>query len=228
MDGHNVLVSVIIPAFNAEAFLADAVASVLAQPCARVEVLIIDDGSTDGTARLAAGFPDPVRHVRQAHRGLPAARNHGVRIARGEVLAFLDADDLWSRDKLGLQLALLRSAPDAGIVIGHTQLMRLVGRERGTARFVEWGAPVLALSMGSAVFRTAVFGRVGLFDETQAYCDDLDWFMRAAEQDVPRLVHSEVTLYYRRHDHNMTNQADLGRQYLLGMLKKSLIRRGYV
>jgi glycosyltransferase involved in cell wall biosynthesis len=224
--GEDVFVSVIIPVYNGAVFLRDAVESVLAQPYNSLEIIVIDDGSTDRTPEVAAALQGPVRVIPQLHRGLPASRNHGLRVARGDAIGFLDADDLWSRDKLALQLALLRANPAVPIVLGHTQLMRLVGSERGRLQFAAWGAPALALSPGSALFGKSVFEHVGPFDESQAYCDDLDWFMRAKERGIPTLVHPEVTLFYRRHTQNMTNDTQLGKQFLMTMLKKSIDRRG--
>lgn len=225
-DGETVFVSVIIPVYNGADFLRDAVESVLAQPYGSLEIIIINDGSTDRTPEVAAALQGPVRVIPQLHRGLPATRNHGVRLARGDAIGFLDADDLWSQDKLALQLPLLRANPAVPIVLGHTQLMRLVGKEQGRSQFAAWGAPALALSTGSALFSKSVFEHVGLFDESQAYCDDLDWFMRAKERGIPTLVHPEVTLFYRRHTQNMTNDTQLSKQFLITMLKKSIDRRG--
>jgi glycosyltransferase involved in cell wall biosynthesis len=219
-------VSVVIPVYNGALFLNDAVDSVLSQSCAPAEVIVVDDGSTDGTPALAAARGDCVRYLRQPHRGLPATRNRGVQAARGNVIGFLDVDDLWSRDKLALQLTHMRENPRVPIVLGHTQLMRLIGSEGEALTFEVWGAPVLAMSTGGALFRADVFAQVGLFDETQMYCDDVDWFMRAKEHGVAVFVHPEVTLYYRRHSQNMTNQADVGKRFLIGMLKKSMDRRG--
>src|SRR6185503_2024667 len=113
-DGRDV--SAVIPAYQAAAFLADAVESVLAQTEPVGEIVVVDDGSTDGTAAVAASFGDRVRYVRQENQGVAAARNRGVAEARGRLVAFLDADDTWEPEKTARQLAHLRAHPDYAAV----------------------------------------------------------------------------------------------------------------
>ncbi len=216
-------VSVVIPVYNGKCFLAEAVQSIRQQNYQPLEIIVVDDGSTDGSAEIAAGLD--VRYFYQPNSGLPAARNKGLQMSRGDVITYLDVDDLWSDNKLRLQLEHLRRDPSAEIVLGHTQLVQVVGFGEGKHKNKEWSAPTLAMSMGCASFRRSVFDKVGLFDERQRYCDDLDWFMRARELGICILVHPEVALYYRRHQGNMTNQIELGNYHMLRMLKKSLERR---
>jgi glycosyltransferase involved in cell wall biosynthesis len=106
------LVSVVIPAYNAERWVGAAVRSVLAQTYANFEVLVVDDGSKDGTAVVAEAFGGPVRCIRQKNGGVSRARNHGAAQARGEFLAFLDADDDWLPAKLGTQVRRLLDRPE--------------------------------------------------------------------------------------------------------------------
>jgi glycosyltransferase involved in cell wall biosynthesis len=116
------LVSVIIPAYNAERYLIEALDSVRAQGHRPLEVIMVDDGSTDGTAGVVAQYPD-VRYVYQANRGPAAARNAGLRLAQGDLIAFLDADDVWSDDKLAVQLTLLSARAESQIVLGRLQMV---------------------------------------------------------------------------------------------------------
>src|SRR5690606_28366702 len=117
-------VSVIIPVYNGERYLAEAVHSILAQTVPTLEIIVVDDGSTDGTARVAQRFGDAVCYVYQPNRGPAAARNRGLERARGEIVAFLDADDLWREGKLACQCARLEADPTLDIVLGHTQFVR--------------------------------------------------------------------------------------------------------
>lgn len=218
-------VSVIIPVYNGEAFLNDAFQSIRQQEYEAIEIIIVDDGSTDNTKEIAAIFEKEVRYHYQPNSGLPAARNSGVKMAIGDVISFLDVDDLWSKDKTRLQTEILKKSPSAEIVLGYTQIMMLTGTIDGMHVFKEWASPVLAMSLGGAVFRKSVFDKIGLFDETQRYCDDWDWFMRARELHIEIIVHKDVVQFYRRHDKNMTNQETLNTHYFIRMLKKSLDRR---
>jgi len=218
-------VSAIIPVYNGERFLAEAVASVLRQRHRPLEVIVVDDGSTDGTAAVIAGLGDAVRVVYQPNQGPAAARNAGLELARGDVIAFLDADDWWSEDKLQIQLAHLADDPQVEIVLGRLQLLRQVEPADGGPRYEPLGEPRVALSLGVALVRQPLFERVGRFDPAFRYADDWDWFMRARELDVAMRLHPEVTLFCRRHEHNLTNRRDLDNHYTLRMLKQSLNRR---
>src|SRR5687768_9695612 len=115
------LVSVIVPVHQGERYLGEAVESVLAQTYAPIELIVVDDGSTDRSADIARGFGPVVRYVYQVNAGQSAARNHGVRLARGPLLAFLDDDDSWSPGKLALQVAALASDPCLEAVFGHVR-----------------------------------------------------------------------------------------------------------
>jgi len=216
-------VSVIIPVFNGEAFLAEAIESILRQDYEPLEIIVIDDGSTDETSTVAGRFPN-IRYVFQENGGPPAARNRGLMMANGAVIAFLDADDLWPENKLELQLASL-AAPPTEIAVGRRQIIRHAGGAGDRDRFEEFADPLIGLNLGSGLFRRSVFEKVGPFDETLQYSDDWDWFMRARELGVPIVITEDVVLFYRRHEHNLTNRIELNNRDVMKMLKKSLDRR---
>jgi glycosyltransferase involved in cell wall biosynthesis len=220
------LVSAIIPVYNGERFLAEAVESILRQPHRVLEIIVVDDGSTDATPEIAARLDPPVRCVRQPNSGPPAARNHGLRQVRGEFVGFLDVDDLWAPDKLEIQLPRLTGVPGADVVVGRTQAMRPVPSPSGGPPSWEvWEEPWTAPQLGCALFRRSVFDRVGPFDETQRYCDDMDWFLRAAEAGISIVRHEEIGIYYRRHENNLTNQRAVDLRFIAAAVKKSLDRR---
>jgi glycosyltransferase involved in cell wall biosynthesis len=125
--------SAVIPAYNAEAWLGQAIESALAQEEVALEVVVVDDGSTDGTAEVLATFGDRIRLVRQANRGLPAARNAGIAAARGDLVAFLDADDTWEPSKSRRQLAYLAAHPACGLVFCDVHRMDPQGRRGSPA-----------------------------------------------------------------------------------------------
>ena len=214
------LVSVVIPVFNGERFLREAVESVLAQKYSPLEIIMVDDGSTDGTADVARSLSETVRYLHQTNQGPAAARNRGIERAQGSLIAFADADDLWPEDKLALQLPYLMRDPAAEIVMGRIQQVLL--SETGAENFAE---PAFSVNLGSAIIRKSVFERVGLFDETMRYSEDVDWFMRAREGGAAIVTIDAVTLLYRQHDQNMTRGKSTSELNVLKALKRSLDRR---
>ncbi len=130
MSAGGPLVSVIIPAYNAAQFLREAVASVRAQGYSPIEIVIVDDGSTDNTAETIRSLGEGIRYVRQANAGPAAARNRGLAEARGEWVAFLDGDDLWPADKLRVQAARLEADPSLDVVLGRVQYRHEPGVKR--------------------------------------------------------------------------------------------------
>ena len=211
----NPLVSVVIPVFNGERFLREAVQSVLDQQYAPLEIIIVDDGSTDGTATVARSLPATVRYLHQPNQGPAAARNRGIEQAQGGLIAFADADDLWPPAKLELQLPYLINDPGVEIVMGRVQLLSETGLTESA----------FSVNLGCAVIRKSVFYRVGLFDETMRYSEDVDWFMRARESGAAIMTIDAVTLFYRQHEQNMTRGKSTSELNVLKALKRSLDRR---
>jgi glycosyltransferase involved in cell wall biosynthesis len=117
----NSLISVIVPVYNGDLYLAAAIESILAQNYQPIEILIIDDGLTDNTAKIADRFQQHVRYIYQPNSGAPSARNLGLKMATGEIIAFLDADDIWHEQKLALQLDILAKNSSVSVVLGHRQ-----------------------------------------------------------------------------------------------------------
>lgn len=217
-------ISVIIPAYNAERFLPAAVDSIRRQAVGVLEILVVDDGSTDATGSLALELGSEVRVLQQANSGAPAARNLGLSHAAGELIAFLDADDLWTGDKLTVQLARLEADPDLAVVLGCTQLVRQVDGETG-ASLEPLGPPGLLTSLGAALFRRSAFERVGRLNEGLRMDDDVDWFLRAIELDLPLTTVPHVSQLYRRHGGNITNARQMDMRFFVRALKLSLDRR---
>lgn len=218
-------VSVIIPVFNGERFLAEAVASVRRQAVQPLEIIIVDDGSTDGTPEVVRSLGHDIRSVVQPNTGPAAARNAGIRLARGEVLAFLDADDVWPDDALAVLSGHLTAAPQPGIVIGRVQSVVTAGGTDGDDVLLPVAPPHRASHLGSALFRAEVFRATGLFDESLRYSEDMDWMMRAADQGVVRKNIDEVTLLYRLHGHNTTSGRNASELNILHVLRSSIRRR---
>jgi glycosyltransferase involved in cell wall biosynthesis len=201
------LVSVVIPTYNYGRYLAQALDSALAQTYPHVEVIVVDDGSTDDSAAVATKYGSPVRWYRQQNQGVSAARNRGIQEAKGELVAFLDADDAWHPDKLARQVALLLK-PAVGLVYtglhyidaaGDILATDLSGRRGRVLRehALLRGATVLA-GGSTALVRRGCFERAGLFDPDLTTSADWDMWRRIAchyEIEVVR----EPLVYYRQH-----------------------------
>ncbi len=218
------LVSVIIPCFNAARFLPEAVASVRAQQYEPLEILVIDDGSTDDTARVAAGFGSEIRYFRKENGGPASARNSGLREARGELIALLDADDQWPGNKLDLQVGRLLEDPNLDVATGRIRYLELPGAMKPDLRFEE--ADQLAhIHLGAALYRRRAFEVAGFFDESLRFSEDQDWFLRAREAGLKIVILKDVTLLYRLHGSNMTRGKDVRDFMMAQVLHKSLVRR---
>jgi glycosyltransferase involved in cell wall biosynthesis len=219
-------VSVIVPVHNGERFLAEAVESIRAQNHPTLEIVVVDDGSTDRTPEVLASLRGgDLRWLRQENRGPAAARNAGIELARGEVIGFLDADDVWPPDSLGLRLAHLDGSVPADIVTAWMKFVRTAPAGNGGPEARELGATIFAFNFGTSLVRRRVFDTVGLLDETMRFGEDADWFTRAWEHGVPMLVVDAPTLLRRVHDRNMTRDREAASRAFLLSLKKSLDRR---
>jgi glycosyltransferase involved in cell wall biosynthesis len=218
-------VSVIIPVRNGESYLGEAIASVRRQSRAPLEIVIVDDGSTDGTAAFVETLGSDIRLIRQPHSGVTVARNRGLRAARGELIAFLDCDDVWTDSKLATQVPILLEHSDIQAVLGHSRRMWTPTPRDGASSGLRLTEPELALSLGAALIRRSTFETIGAFDESLLRAEDWDWFLRLRERGALVVVHPEVTQLCRRHDGNMTNARSETRMSLAGVIGRSIARR---
>jgi glycosyltransferase involved in cell wall biosynthesis len=217
-------ISVIIPYYNAGAFIDETLTSVRRQTCSPCEVILVDDGSTDAIAARVKDLGDDIIFLQQPNKGPAAARNLGLDRARGEFIAFQDADDLWPNDKLALQAERLRQDPALGVVSGRITYLDLPGATALPMRMRE-DQTVSAVNLGATLIRREVFDAIGKFDETLHFSEDQDWFLRAREKDIKIAIMNNVTLICRRHADNMTRARNMRELGLLDVLKKSIARR---
>jgi len=194
-------VSVVIPCYNARAHLSAAIGSIAAQTVCPAEIIVVDDGSTDGSAaeveRLIAQKPLPIRLFRQANAGVSAARNAGTWHARGDVVAFLDADDRWPADSLETRLAAMLQT-NAELVFGHVRIVR--ERIDGSAQIDRQLPGRLA---GSLLVRRSLFDRIGGFDEQLRTAETIDWIARVNEAGARVAQVDQVVLERVVHGGNM-------------------------
>jgi glycosyltransferase involved in cell wall biosynthesis len=198
------LVSVVIPVRNGVRYLREAIESVLAQGQANVEVIVVDNGSTDGSSALAEGFGAPVNVVVEAQPGAAHARNLGVKLARGEYLAFLDADDVWLPGKLSRQLAALQARPDLDMVFtfGENFLSQdLTEAQRKAVQFVSGPGPFVIPS--AMLARRKSFVRIGPLPDLREG-EFIAWYGLALARGIHSEVIPEVLLLRRVHMANST------------------------
>lgn len=214
--------SVIIPAYNAAPFLREAVASIASLRYPKAEVIIVDDGSTDATSQLIPELPIDCRYIFQPNSGASAARNRGLSASSGEIVVFLDADDLLNPPAFYSLLANLLNNPEAVAVTGHAQKFR-TGRN-GERIMLGSPAESFPFYIGAALFRRAAFDLNGAFDTELRFSEDTDWFIRAREKNLSVLRSSEISLFVRRHQGNLTKDLSLNDLQILTMLRKKIAR----
>jgi glycosyltransferase involved in cell wall biosynthesis len=219
----DVRVSAIIPVFNGERYLAEAIESVLAQTSPASEIVVVDDGSTDGSRAVAERFGPPVRLVSATHAGAGAARNRGVAQSTGELLAFLDADDIWPSDKLERQLAALFGDSGADFALGH--LEEFVSPELGAAAKARLAPRPARASFAPSAFvaSRAVMERIPF--STAPVGEFLDWILQARDQGIRGVIVPDVVMRRRLHDDNSSLRRRDARGEFARMIKRSLDRR---
>ncbi len=218
------LISVVVPVHNGARFLPEAIESIRDQRYPGLEIIVVDDGSSDAIDDAVAALPVHVRYLKQAQGGASAARNRGINAASGDFIAFLDVDDLWPRDTLTVLADRLLERPDLAVVRGFAQLVAQHGSDGGLDYI---GNPEESFTdyIGAGVYRRAAFTTIGLFDEGMRFSEDIDWFNRARERALPMERIERVTLLVRRHGENITWGKTMLELKTLNALKKTLERK---
>lgn len=219
-------VTVVIPARNAEAYLGEALESVVGQTLPVEEVIVVDDGSVDGTAAVADSFDGPVRCIRQSASGVGAALNRGVDEASTELLAFLDADDLWSKDKNELQVAALAAADGPDMVFGHVrhfQSPELTAAERDRVLLPAGLAP--GYCKGTMLIHRESFRRAGPFATQWRTGEFVDWYARALDAGLRSALLPQAVMSRRLHADNTGLQIPAAQGDYTRVLKAILDRR---
>lgn len=219
------LVSVIVPVYNGAAYLAEAIESARQQTYTPLEIIVIDDGSTDASVEIAGRFAE-VRCVSQAHGGISAARNRGLELAYGDFFALLDADDLWLADKLMLQMRALENNPHWGMVFGQVQEFISPEVPAEIARTIRIHAELRPGLVPSALLiRREAFSRVGPFATQWKVGEFADWMLRANEAGVTWSMLPEPVVRRRIHTSNNGIRERQAFQQYTHLIKASLDRR---
>jgi glycosyltransferase involved in cell wall biosynthesis len=202
------LISVIIPTYNCDRYIIQAIGSVLIQENCQYEIIVIDDGSTDYTRDILEPYQKQIRYIQQINQGVAAARNRGIAIAKGNLIAFLDADDYFLPDKLSAQAAIFQGRKDLGIVHSGWQRVNSQGEkildvqpwedvpELDLAGWLRW-KPVLPSAM---MFRRQWLEYAGGFDLRFPPAEDTDLVLRMALKGCKTAWLKKITVHYRQHE----------------------------
>lgn len=219
-------ISVIIPVYNGELYFAETLKSVLAQTYQPIEVIVVDDGSTDGTANIAKSFGPLIKYYYQANSGTAAAFNHGIEHARGDYFAFLGADDLWTENKNEIQIKAFQDNPQADMVAGYVQQFyspELDENERKRIRCTDEMLPGHVIP--AMLIKREAFFRVGLFEPQWVVGSEMSWYLRAKEKGLSLVMLPDLVLLRRLHKQNkgITQRKFINQR--LHILKASLDRQ---
>ncbi len=215
-------VSVIIPVYNGEKYIRESIQSALQQDRSSLsEVIVVDDGSTDRTREIVLDlFPDVTYHY-QCNKGVGAAKNSGGLIATSKYLAFLDADDLWHKDKLRVQVdAIEKTGKDMAFT--HVQHFKCPTSSKNTSQSLD---PMPGKFSTTLLIRKDALGKTGGFTEAKNIGEFIDWYSRAKSAGLTELMVPEVLAYRRIHDHNMTVNLKGSFNDYASVLKAHLERR---
>ena len=204
------LVSVVIPSYNRSQYIAETIESVLTQTYRNIEVIVIDDGSTDNTSEVVDRYLPRIKYVRQNNSERGASRNHGLRLANGDFISFLDSDDLWLPEKLAKDIEIFDKSPKAGIVYSDVvlidasgKLIKLVKRHGYSGRVTEQLLVDNFVSIGAHLIRTTVVRDIGGFREERKLSGSEDWEMWVRLSKVTDFAyHPNATTKIRTHDAN--------------------------
>jgi glycosyltransferase involved in cell wall biosynthesis len=222
------LVSCVVPAFNSGRYIGEALDSILAQTYSNIEIIVSDDGSTDDTASVVARRGEHIRYLKQETAGPAATRNLGTAASKGELLAFLDADDLWHEQKLERQLDRFHSRPELEACVTHAQMFWIPGLEQEAEEYREnpRSEAVPGYATTTLLAKRSVFERVGSFRTDLWFSDATDWFMRARESGVVIELMPDVLTYHRMHERNLTRRrSEASKVEFARVVGESLIRR---
>jgi len=226
MTSEGISVSVIVPCYNAAAYLAGAINSILAQDLSPSEVIVVDDASSDDSFAVASRYGGIVRSERQHHQGIGASRNRGITLAQGSVIAFLDADDLWPKWSLRRRMERLVKDPDLAGVYGSVEAFispEIPVEARAQIHCPEGATP--ARLAGALLVRRAVFDRIGTFDSACAVGETMDWVARLDEAGLTMPAIDDIVLRRRIHTMNTVTREKARQSDYLRILKASLDRR---
>lgn len=220
------LVSVIIPVYNCDRYLAEAIESVLNQTYQPIETIIVNDGSTDRSAEIAQKFSASVRYYYQPQSGAGAARNYGTDVAQGNFFAFLDADDFWVQDKLIRQMQVLENEPEIDMVFGHIQQFHSPELDETVKNKIHCPPGLMAgYHPGTMLVKRETFERIGKFETHLQMGEFISWYSLATDLGIRAKMLPELLMWRRLHETNLGIRQRESRTDYVRLIKASLDRR---
>lgn len=196
-------ISVLVPVYNAGKYLAEAIESVLNQKGAKpLEIIILDDGSTDASTEVAESYKPKVSLYQQAHSGISAARNATLQKAKGDFIAFLDADDVWTEDHLEKLLNVFKEHDKLDVAAGHVEQFLSEDVEDPSAKIPDGMKVLPGFVVGAMLIKKSVFDVVGTFNEELTLADTVDWFARFKDSGLVLKMIDDIVLKRRIHSTN--------------------------
>ncbi len=207
--------------YNGARYLAEALDSILGQTHPVAEIVVVDDGSTDDTPSVIAAYSDRIRATRQENAGPATARNTGLGLVGGDLVAFLDADDIWLPDKLARQVARLDDRSEA--MLCFSGIVNFREEPVPTGLPAEW--PQRPFSPCTLLARRVLFDDVGLFNPSLQSGEDTEWFLRVMMRRIPYEVLPEILVRRRQHADNLTKRRPPSQDRLLQLVKMTLDKK---
>ena len=220
----NQLISVIIPVFNCERFVGEALESVLAQTLPPDQIIVVDDGSRDGTAGVVRSFGPRIEYVFKENGGISSAVNLGLSHARCDVFAFLDADDVWTTEKLHLQMNEMNRRPELDMVFGHVEQFHEGIAVKEMPEDIS-ASSIAGYCRGAVAIKRTSFFRVGSFDSQWVVGEFIEWYARAIDIGLTGTLLPDVVLRRRIHGDNTMIRRQKATTDYIRILKASLDRR---
>lgn len=223
-------ITVIIPSYNYEHYITEAIQSILSQSYQDFEVLIVDDGSTDNTEKIISNIvSQKIRYIKTEHLGVAHARNVGIQNSKGSYIAWLDADDLWVQEKLEKQMDYLSHHGDCEVVFCACKNFADEDYANLTQRQRELLSADVSYVFPSGLYRKGLFAKVGLLSENLGYAEDTEWYLRSQVLGINMKHRLDVPYYLRRiHNSNLsqshekvTNSLKFAAQAMRRAMKKN-------
>lgn len=217
------LVSVIIPVYNNSKMIGEAIDSIFAQDYPHLEIIVVDDGSTDNIRQVVKAYSD-VHYIYKKNGGPASARNIGIKNSKGDYITFLDADDLYPINRISPQVQYALGHPDCLVVKYLVQYQYLSSKKKHISKNLNLNndATIFSSNLGAILFKKEIFEKIGLLNESMRFAEDVEFLSRVYDKGIKIKEVAEVGLIYRVNENSMTNQVE---QCKKGLIKTLYLRK---